>query len=223
MEQLTLIQQMAALALPILFGVTLHEAAHGWVADKLGDGTARRLGRVSLNPLRHIDWIGTLIVPLAMFALTGFLFGWAKPVPIDVRNLRRPRRDMALVALAGPGANLFMAICWSLLLVLGGSLAQDSPWLALPLIFTSAAGVLINIILMILNLIPIPPLDGGRVLSGLLPPAAARIYGKIEPYGLFLLVALLLSGVLGRFIWPMVIGMIDLLPGSTMVLNIFLR
>ena len=221
MEELSLIQKLAIMALPVIFAVTLHEAAHGWVADRLGDRTARMLGRVTLNPLKHIDPIGTVLVPLGMFALTGFMFGWAKPVPIDARNFKRPLRDMAWVAVAGPAANLLMALLWGFGILLGQSLLQDSSWFAEPLIYMGAAGVLINVILMVLNLVPIPPLDGSRVITALLPLNAARSYVKIEPYGLFIVLALLVSGILGRIVMPLVVATILLMPGAPVVLQLF--
>lgn len=221
MEGLSLIQQLAVLALPVIFAVTLHEAAHGWMADRLGDRTARVLGRVTLNPFKHIDLVGTVLVPLGMFALTGFMFGWAKPVPIDARNLKRPLRDMALVAIAGPGANLLMAVLWGFGIVLGQSLLHSSPWVAEPLIYMGAAGVLINVILMVLNLLPIPPLDGSRVVTALLPLNAARSYMKLEPYGLFIVIGLLVTGILGRIVIPMVLVAVALLPGGPLVRQLF--
>jgi Zn-dependent protease len=221
MQELTLVQKLAALVLPLIFAITVHEAAHGWVADRLGDKTARMLGRITLNPLKHIDWLGTIIVPMVMFALTGFLFGWAKPVPVNPRNLHNPRRDMAIVAAAGPGVNLVMALIWSLLALLGTALLRSLPEVALPLVFMSAAGVFINVILMALNLLPLPPLDGGRVVTGLLPLDWARKYARIEPYGLPILVVLLVTGLLGWFVWPLVQTTIDLLPASNLVLNLF--
>jgi Zn-dependent protease len=190
------------LFLPVLFAITVHEAAHGWVAKRLGDQTASLLGRVTLNPLRHIDIIGTIVVPLTMFALTGFLFGWAKPVPVDGRKLRQPRRDMALVAIAGPGANLIMAIVWAGLIHLGIILGDDYAWFALPLVYMGSAGILINAFLMVLNLLPILPLDGGRVFVSLLPPRLAMQYARLEPWGLIIVVALLFSGLLGSVVLP---------------------
>ena len=219
MEGFTLVQKMAAIVLPLIFAVTLHEAAHGWVADKLGDSTARRLGRITLNPIRHIDWFGTILLPMLMTAFTGFLFGWAKPVPVNMAHLRNPRRDMAWVALAGPGANLLMAILWSLAL-----LATEMPampeWMTMPLAAMAVAGVFINLILMALNLLPILPLDGGRVLAGILPQAIARLYARIEPFGFFIIVGLLVAGVLGKVLTPVIFGGINLLPGTELVFGI---
>ena len=219
MEGFTLVQKMAAIVLPLNFAVTLHEAAHGWVADKLGDSTARRLGRITLNPIRHMDWFGTILLPMLMMAFTGFLFGWAKPVPVNMAHLRNPRRDMVWVALAGPGANLLMAILWSLAL-----LATEMPampeWMVLPLAAMTVAGVFINLILMALNLLPILPLDGGRVLAGILPQAIARLYGRIEPFGFFIIVGLLVAGMLGQVLTPVIFGGINLLPGTELVFGI---
>ncbi len=222
MDILNHIQILAVLVLPVLFAITVHEAAHGWAAGYLGDRTARMLGRVTLNPLKHIDPIGTVVVPLATFFLTGFLFGWAKPVPVDVRNLHNPRRDMALVALAGPGANLLMAILWGLAIQLALALWNVSPWLAQPLAYMGAAGVLINVLLMVLNLFPLLPLDGGRVLNALLPRHLAMSFSRLEPYGLILLVVLLVSGVLGTLLGPLVNLTIGLMPGAGVVRELFM-
>ncbi|MEJ2326358.1 MAG: site-2 protease family protein [Chromatiaceae bacterium] len=216
------IQLLAVLVLPVLFAITAHEAAHGWVASLLGDKTASMLGRVTLNPLKHIDPVGTIVVPLVTFLLTGFLFGWAKPVPINGRNLRRPRRDMALVAVAGPGANLVMGVLWGLAVQLGLGLWHTSQWIALPLVYMGAAGVLINVILMALNLFPLLPLDGGRVLNALLPPAWSARFSQLEPYGLILLVLLLITGILGGVLNPVIQTTIALMPGSGIVRELFL-
>lgn len=222
MDILNHAQILAILILPVLFAITVHEAAHGWAAGHLGDRTARLLGRVTLNPLKHIDPIGTLLVPLVTFFLTGFLFGWAKPVPVDVRNLRQPRRDMALVALAGPGANLVMAILWGLAIQLALALWSISPWVAQPLAYMGAAGVLINVLLMVLNLFPLLPLDGGRVLNALLPRRLALPFARLEPYGLILLVILLVTGVLGTLLHPLIELAISLMPGAGVVRELFM-
>jgi Zn-dependent protease len=228
MGELSLVQQLAVLILPVVLAITVHEAAHGFVADRLGDRTARLLGRVTLNPLRHIDPVGTILVPLAMYSLTalmsggsGFLFGWAKPVPVNPRNLARPRRDMAIVAAAGPLSNLIMAALWSATIFVGRWLLPVSEWVGAPLLLMGAAGVLINVVLLVLNMIPLPPLDGGRVLVGVLPVRLARPVARIEPYGLAILVALLVTGVLGRFVSPFILAGIRLLPGSEVVLRVF--
>lgn len=214
MEELNVVQKIAILILPLLFAITLHEAAHGWMASRLGDSTARMLGRVSLNPVRHIDPVGTILLPLGMYLLTGFVFGWAKPVPVNYNNLNQPRRDMGLVALAGPAANLMMMVFWALTmrlaLSLGDFAGESAFWIAQPLLLMGAAGVLINALLMVLNLFPLLPLDGGRVLTSLLPPKMAASFSKLESYGMLILVVLLFSGLLGTVLWP-VIGFVELL------------
>jgi Zn-dependent protease len=221
MDVLNKIQLLAVIALPVLFAITVHEAAHGWVASRLGDSTAKMLGRVTLNPFKHIDPVGTLIVPLATFLLTGFLFGWAKPVPVNERNLRNRRWDMALVAVAGPGANLLMAVIWGLAVQIGLALWGSFQWLALPLVYMGAAGVLINVILMVLNLFPLLPLDGGRVLNALMPPALSARFSQLEPYGLILLVALLVSGLLSAILSPVISATIGIMPGAGVVRELF--
>jgi Zn-dependent protease len=216
---LTLYQKIAVLALPILFAITVHEAAHGWMAKRLGDRTAEMLGRVTLNPLKHIDPIGTILVPLVVFFMSGFVFGWAKPVPVTYRNLNNPRRDTALVALAGPGANLLMALLWALAILLGNTLLGTSQWLAVPLLLMGVSGVLFNAILMALNLLPILPLDGGRVLKSLLPPRMALVYSRLEGFGLIIVVLLLVTGLLGYLLAPLVGVTIQLLPASDTVMQ----
>lgn len=202
-----IIQTISIWILPVLFAVTLHEAAHGYVAKLLGDTTAQMLGRLSLNPLRHVDPIGTVAVPLALLALSsaiggGFIFGWAKPVPVNFNNLKHPRRDMAVVAFAGPMANFAMALAWASLMKIGLVLANTGNSFAEPLTLMGEAGIMINITLMLLNLLPLPPLDGGRVLSGLLPSTWADHFDRIEPYGLFILVGLLMTHVLYMILMP---------------------
>lgn len=199
-----ILQLISVAAIPVLFAITLHEVAHGWVASRFGDQTAAMLGRLTINPLRHIDPVGTVLVPIATSLVGGFLFGWAKPVPVDIRNLRNPRRDMALVALAGPAANLIMAIFWGLIARIGLAMSSDFGSVAVFLQLSGEIGILINVLLMVLNLVPILPLDGGRVLFALLPVDWARRFARTEPYGLIILVALLIFGVLGEVLWPVV-------------------
>ncbi|HCA28008.1 MAG TPA: site-2 protease family protein [Betaproteobacteria bacterium] len=189
-------------ALPIIFAITLHEAAHGYAAKQFGDLTAHQMGRISLNPLRHIDLVGTILVPAVTLALGGILFGWAKPVPVNFGNLRHPKKDMLWVALAGPAANLAMALFWALSIKLS-MWAPSSPF-AVPMGLMGKAGVTINVILMVLNLLPILPLDGGRIMVSLLPHRYAYGYSKLEPYGLMILVFLLFTGVLGHILWPLI-------------------
>ena len=195
---------IAIWAVPVLFAITLHEAAHGWVANKLGDPTARQLGRITLNPIKHIDPMGTIVIPIALLMLSGFVIGWAKPVPVDMRHFKQPLLDMALVALAGPASNFLMACGWALLITLSTTALADSS-IAVYLYQMGKAGMTINIILMVLNLMPIPPLDGGRVLAGVLPKQIALSYMRIEPYGMWIILALLVSGVLGKILWPIVL------------------
>ncbi len=221
MEALNPLQVLAVLVIPVLFAITAHEAAHGWVASRFGDQTARMLGRVTFNPLKHIDPIGTILVPLLTFFFAGFLFGWAKPVPVDWRNLHHPRRDMALVAAAGPGANLLMALGWAGAIQVGALLFPINQWVALPLVYMGAAGILINVFLMVLNLVPLLPLDGGRVLSALLPPRLSVGFARLEPFGLIILLVLLVTGVLGKILLPLVSATIGLLPGSGIVRELF--
>ena len=220
MEELTLVQRVAVWALPLVFAVTVHEAAHGWVADRLGDPTARQLGRITFNPIPHIDPVGTILVPLLMLSFTGFLIGWAKPVPVAVQRLRSPKRDMAVVAAAGPAVNLAMGLIWTLVMLLAHRLIHSMPVVAEPLLLMAVAGVFVNLVLMAINLLPVPPLDGGRVVTGLLPMAAARVYARIEPFGMIILILLLISGVIGMILGPVVFGSIRLLPGSELVLGI---
>ncbi len=202
MNELTIIQKIAVWALPLLFAITVHEVAHGWMARRLGDSTAYMLGRLTLNPIKHIDPVGTLLVPGILLVMGGFIFGWAKPVPVNWRNLRDPRRDMMLVAAAGPLSNLVMALGWGVVLKIGLGLADGMPALGMPLVYMGGAGIFINLILMVLNLLPIPPLDGSKILSGLLPPRLAIQYNRLEGVGFFILLALLATGALSTILGP---------------------
>ena len=205
--ELTLIQKIAVFALPVIFAITLHEAAHGYVARFFGDMTAASQGRITANPLKHIDPVGTLLVPLVILAASkllggsAILFGWAKPVPVNFANLRRPKKDMLWVAAAGPGVNFLMGVFWALIIQMGYAL--DNAF-STPLMLMGAAGVFINVILMSLNLLPLPPLDGGRIAVSLLPHKAAYAFSKIEPYGFFILLGLLFTGVLNIILWPII-------------------
>ncbi|HLF67212.1 MAG TPA: site-2 protease family protein [Gammaproteobacteria bacterium] len=204
MLELSLIQKIAISIIPVLFAITVHEVAHGWVANKLGDPTARLLGRLTLNPIKHIDPIGTILVPGILLLLGGFIFGWAKPVPITWQNLKHKRRDVALVSLAGPLSNLVMAIFWAILFKIALNFNPQPINYAFAILVMSQIGVVINIILMVLNLIPIPPLDGSRVVSSFLPGRIAYQYDKLEPYGFIILIVLLATGMLSLIMSPVV-------------------
>ena len=222
MEELNIIQKIIVMALPLVFAIVLHEVAHGWVAEKLGDNTARSMGRLTLNPISHIDLFGTIIMPLMLFVLTNgkMVFGYAKPVPINPYNFKDPKKGMALSSIAGPGINLIMAISFSLLLrvviaPLEGMVPKQS-WdlFALPITLMLGYGVIINIVLAVLNLIPIPPLDGSRVVYWLLPAQPAAVYYRLEPYGTLILMALIMLGVLGKIMTPILRPILSLLLGG---------
>jgi Zn-dependent protease len=201
----SLIQTIAIAALPVIFAITLHEAAHGYAARHFGDPTAWQMGRISLNPLRHIDLVGTIIIPASILLFSGgtFLFGYAKPVPVDFGRLRNPKKDMLWVAAAGPGANLFMALCWAFMLKLAWLMPSND--FTLPLSEMSKIGIIVNCVLMVLNLVPLPPLDGGRIAVSLLPHNLAWKFAKIEPWGFPILLLLLFTGILGAVMNPLVI------------------
>jgi Zn-dependent protease len=213
MEELSLLQRVAVWVIPVLFAITVHETAHGWMAMRLGDPTAKMLGRLSLNPLRHIDPVGTILVPGVLLLLGGFLFGWAKPVPITWQNLHHPRRDTAWVAAAGPLSNLLMAVMWALVIRIGLLIGNSSDGLALFLIYSGMAGIFINTIMMLLNLLPLLPLDGGRIVESLLPGPLSWKFGRLERYGLPILLLLLFTGVLGKILWPLVMLVLTILGG----------
>ncbi|MDX8126270.1 site-2 protease family protein [Methylomonas sp. EFPC1] len=195
MDELTLIQRIVVWILPVIFAITGHEVAHGWVAKKLGDNTAADQGRLTLNPLKHIDVLGTLIIPgLLLLTFTGFVFGWAKPVPVDPRAFKKPRQAMAIVAVAGPLSNLLMAAAWALLSRIGVMLEIE--YISFPLIYSGVAGISINLVLALINLLPIPPLDGSRILSGVLSDYWAWQYNRLERFGFIFLLILLATDVL---------------------------
>lgn len=204
MPEIPLIQKIIIFAIPIIFAITVHEVAHGWVASKLGDQTARLMGRLTLNPIKHMDPIGTVLLPLIMIMSIGIAFGWAKPVPVDWRNLRQPKRDMALVAVAGPAANLCMLLMWALFLMLVNQLPGIPPYARLLLIEMSTVGIVINIILIALNLLPLPPLDGSRIVAAFLSPSLALKYHKLERWGLVILIVMMFTGVLGKILRPII-------------------
>jgi Zn-dependent protease len=207
MDLNTIIQTISVYAIPVIFAITLHEAAHGYVAKYFGDSTAYIQGRVSLNPLKHIDPIGTIVMPLVVGIFSGFLVGYAKPVPVNFENLRHPKRDMIWVALAGPGANLIQALLWALFGVLITRFGVREEFF----VSLSDAGITINCVLIALNLLPIPPLDGSRVVAGLLPTRASIAYSRIEPYGFFIVLALLITHVLDLWMRPIVAVLATLL------------
>ncbi len=191
------IQKIIIVILPLLLAITLHEAAHGWAAKQLGDKTAFMLGRITLNPLKHIDPIGTIVMPLALWLLSSgaFTFGYAKPVPVNFNNLRQPKRDMVWVAFAGPGANLIQAFIWGIALILAHAIGLEGSAAAF-VMGMAQAGIWINVLLFVFNLLPLPPLDGGRIAVGLLPREPSNMLARIEPYGFYIVLALLFTKTL---------------------------
>lgn len=199
--ELTLVQKIAVSAIPIIFAITVHEASHGYAAKYFGDLTAERMGRITLNPLKHIDPIGTILLPALTLMLGGVLFGWAKPVPVNFAGLRNPKKDMLWVAAAGPASNFVMAIFWVFVL----KYAQIAPdYTAYFLLEMSKVGIMINLVLMVLNLLPLPPLDGGRIAVSLLPMNLAVKLSRLEQYGFIILIVLLFTGILGKIILPII-------------------
>lgn len=201
---------IAVWAAPILFAITLHEAAHGWVAYKLGDPTAKSRGRITLNPIKHIDPMGTVVVPLFLAMVSPFVLGWAKPVPVEPRYFKSPLLDMALVALAGPVSNFIMACLWAMFIVISNSVMSASPTLSF-LAEMGEKGIIINVVLMVLNLLPILPLDGGRVLAGVLPKSLAIPFMRMERFGMLIVLLLLFSGILGKILWPLVVHFVNMI------------
>jgi len=210
-DEFSLIQKIIIWGIPVIFAITVHEVAHGWVALQFGDRTAQMMGRLTLNPIKHIDPLGTIIIPGVLLMAGGFIFGWAKPVPVTYQNLRKPKSDMAWVALAGPASNLVMAILWAVIAKLGLVMYSSGITMGEPLLYMAVAGIMINTMLMTLNLLPLPPLDGGRILVSLLPGPLAWQVGRIEPYGFFILVGLLYFGILSMVLWPLIGAFINLL------------
>jgi len=205
------IRLIALYAIPGIFAITLHEAAHGYAARHFGDPTAHEAGRITLNPIRHIDPMGTIVIPvLILIASQGkYAFGWAKPVPVNFGRLRNPKRDMLWVAAAGPGANLLMAVLW--VFVIKAMQGLPPNYFTEPLLLMARGGILVNAVLMVLNLLPLPPLDGGRIAVSLLPPKLGYRFARVEPFGMIILLVLMLLGVLGKVMWPLIAGFIGLL------------
>lgn len=214
MMELSVVQKIVSWSLPVLFAITLHEVAHGWMASRLGDPTARLMGRLSLNPIKHIDLVGTIIVPVLLLWWSDFIFGWAKPVPVDPRNFRYPRRDTALVAIAGPLANILMALLWAAV-AKGGVYLQvmHIDWLGNPVLSMGMAGIMINAVLAVLNLLPFPPLDGSKLFYSILPSRWVWHIQRLESLGFILLMLLWISGILSYLLSPPIIFLMQWLTG----------
>ncbi len=200
MFELTLIQKISIWAIPVILAITVHEVAHGWVALKFGDRTSQLLGRLTLNPIKHIDPLGTIIVPGVLLFLGGFVFGWAKPIPVNDQNFKNPRIAMAWVAVAGPVANIIMAVMWAVIAKIGYMVIPLEQAIGQFMVYSGMAGIAINLILAILNMLPIPPLDGSRILNSFLSKKTSYYYMRVEPYGFFILLALMFFGILGAIL-----------------------
>jgi len=198
-------------AIPVIFAITLHEAAHGYVAKHFGDNTAWMLGRVSLNPIRHIDLLGTIVLPLVTVMLSGFMFGWAKPVPVNFNNLRDPKRDSLWVAAAGPGSNIVQALVWATVALVLSHVVEPTGLVGAFWQSIAEAGIQVNVVFAILNLFPLLPLDGGRIVTSLLPNRLAYAYSRTEPFGMLILIVLIVTGVLNYVLGPLMVGTLNLI------------
>lgn len=210
---LSTIQYIAAAIIPVLFAITVHEVAHGYVANRFGDPSAKMLGRLTLNPIKHIDIVGTILVPALLLTFGGFLFGWAKPVPVNPQAMKNPRTHMIWVAAAGPAANGMMALFWAAILKMTIVFFATQPQIFIPIKTMAAIGIQINLVLMVLNLVPIPPLDGSKILMGVLPGPAAYKLSLLEPYGFFIVLALLYFGILSAILEPILTILFQMISG----------
>jgi len=212
-EMNDILRTILVYAVPTIFAITLHEAAHGYVARMFGDTTAYMLGRVTLNPVKHIDVMGTIVIPLVLLAVTrgAFLFGWAKPVPVNFNNLRDPKRDSLWVAAAGPASNIVQALVWATVALVLTQVVQPTGLVGAFWQSIAEAGIQVNVVFAILNLFPLMPLDGGRIVTSLLPDKLAYTYSRTEPFGMLILIVLIVSGVLNTVLGPLYVGTLNLI------------